>query len=154
MLSLNSNIDAGPGSAQVAWIRAELERRQPRCLGAIWHHPVVSSAAGAAPTMRYVWRVLQSYGAELVISAHDHFYERFAPIDPAGVPTSSGVRLFVVGTGGAPLTRRHGSHPASEAWASAWGVLKLTLRSDSYQWTFVPVATGAPVADAGTAPCR
>ena len=154
VLSLNSNIDAGPGSPQVAWMRAELEGRQPRCLGAIWHHPVVSSAAGATPTMRHIWGILQAYGAEFVISAHDHFYERFAPIDALGAPTTTGVRLFVVGTGGAPLTRQRGSHPASEAWASVWGVLKLTLRSDSYQWAFVPVAASTPTSDAGTGPCR
>ena len=154
ILSLNSNIDAGPASAQVTWLRTELERRQPRCLAAIWHHPIVSSGAGATPTMRFVWGILQGYGAELVISAHDHFYERFAPIDSVGVPTSSGVRLFVVGTGGAPLTRQHGSHPASEAWASVWGVLKLTLRSDSYHWAFVPVSGSTPIADAGTGACR
>lgn len=153
-LSLNSNIDAGPGSAQATWVRAELERRQPRCLGAIWHHPVISSAAGASPSMRNIWGILQAFGAELVISAHDHFYERFAPIDAVGVPTSTGIRLFVVGTGGAPLTRQHGFHPASEAWASVWGVLKLTLRSDSYQWAFVPVSELAPIGDAGTGPCR
>ena len=36
----------------------------------------------------------------MVLSGHDHDYERFAPLDVAGRPSAAGVREFVVGTGG------------------------------------------------------
>jgi hypothetical protein len=153
VLSLNSNIAAGPRSAQADWVRQELERLRPRCLAAIWHHAVASSGAGAHAHMRDIWQLLQTFGAELAITAHDHFYERLAPIDANGVPSATGIRPFVVGTGGAPLTAPAGRHPASEARASIWGVLRLTLRSDSYDWAFIPT-TGGAIADAGSGPCR
>ncbi|MBI2185603.1 MAG: metallophosphoesterase [Acidobacteria bacterium] len=153
VLSLNSNIAVGAGSAQAEWVRRELERIRPRCLAAIWHHAFVSSGAGADPRMRDLWRILQAFGAELVIAAHDHFYERLAPVDASGNPSSTGIRPFIVGTGGAPLTVPIARHPASEVQASRWGVLRLILRSDSYQWAFVPVSGGA-VVDTGTGPCR
>jgi len=35
---------------------------------------------------------------------------------------------------------------------STWGVLKLTLRSDRYDWRFVPIA-GQTFTDSGTATC-
>lgn len=153
VLSLNSNIAAGSGSAQAEWVRRELEGRRPRCLAAIWHHSFVSSGAGAQPHMRDIWEILQTFGAELVISAHDHFYERLAPVDARGLPSAAGIRPFVVGTGGAPLTAPAGRHPASEARTVQWGVLRLTLGSDGYQWAFIPVGGGA-FADAGGAACR
>lgn len=153
VLSLNSNIAAGQGSVQADWVRRELERLRPRCLAAIWHHAFVSSGAGASPHMRAIWQLLQTFGAELAVTAHDHFYERLAPVDADGVPSRTGIRPFVVGTGGAPLTVPIGRHPASEARASIWGVLRLTLRSDSYEWAFIPAAGGA-VADAGSESCR
>jgi hypothetical protein len=154
VFSLNSNIDAGPGSAQAVWLRRELEGLRPRCLAAIWHHPIASSGSGSGAAMRYIWQILQEFSAEIVISSHDHFYERFTPIDANGVPAANGIRLFIVGTGGAPLTPGAGRHVASEAWASVWGVLQLTLRPDSYQWAFVPVSAAAPIHDAGYGPCR
>lgn len=153
VLSLNSNIAAGFGSTQAEWARRELERLRPRCLVAIWHHALVSSGAGAHPHMRDIWELLQTFGAELAITAHDHFYERLAPVDANGVPSRTGIRPFVVGTGGAPLTVPIARHPASEMQASVWGVLRLTLRSDTYEWAFIPVPGGA-IADSGTGSCH
>ena len=43
--------------------------------------------------------------------------------------------------------------PNSEAEGLDWGVLKLTLHTDSYQWEFVPAA-GATFRDAGTFSCH
>jgi len=89
--------------------------------------------------MRHLRELLLGVGAELVIAAHDHFYERLASVDANGA-RSAGIRPFVVGTGGAPLTQPIARHPASEARASVWGVLRLTLGSDRYEWAFIPVA--------------
>jgi hypothetical protein len=154
VLSLNSNVDAGPDSAQATWVRRELEELQPRCIAAVWHHPLFSSGAGGDPRMRQIWRILQDFGAEIVISAHDHFYERFTPMDADGMPNLRGPRSFIVGTGGAPLTTARVPRPGSEAWTSAWGVLKLTLRPSSYEWAFIPVPQAATAYDEGRGVCR
>ena len=42
-----------------------------------------------------------SRSAGVVLNGHAHSYERFTPVDPAGSPDpSTGIRQFVVGTGG------------------------------------------------------
>ncbi|MBF8301402.1 MAG: Alkaline phosphatase precursor, partial [Acidobacteria bacterium] len=71
---------------------------------------------------------------------HDHLYERFAPQDPDGRPDPArGIRQFIVGTGGAALYPSGAPRPNSEMRISAFGVLRLTLASDGYDWEFVGV---------------
>ena len=64
------------------------------------------------------------------------------------------MREFVVGTGGAELRPfRPGSAPNSELRvAGVYGVLKLTLKSDGYDWALVPAASD--VRDAGSTSCH
>ena len=51
--------------------------------------------------MRPVWQILYDAGADVVLSGHEHNYERFAPQDPSGrFDRNRGIRQFVVGTGG------------------------------------------------------
>jgi hypothetical protein len=93
------------------------------------------------------------FNAEIVISGHDHTYERFAPLDADGFPSAIGIRAFVAGTGGASPYAFGPPRPGSESRGTSWGVLKLTLWSDLYEWEFVPVA-GQSFRDQGSAPCR
>lgn len=154
VISLNSNVPAGQGSAQLEWLRADLRENPARCTAAIWHHPVFSSGRNGPQTvMRDVWRLLQESGADLVINGHDHLYERFARLDAVGRPDAgAGMREFIAGTGGAPLYEFHGISPGSEARIAAWGVLKLTLYTSGYAWEFVSVQGG--IVDQGQDICR
>jgi hypothetical protein len=103
--------------------------------------------------MRDAWRLLNQYGAELVLSGHNHMYERFAPQDADGRADPRGLRQFVVGTGGYSLYGRVRNQANSEVLDSdTWGVLKLTLKSSSYTWEFVPVA-GKSFRDSGSGTC-
>jgi hypothetical protein len=103
--------------------------------------------------MREVWRVLRELGADVVISGHDHIYERFGRQDENGRATSGGLRQFTVGTGGADLTAVARASANSEVRFSAHGVLKLTLSPESYSWQFVAVPPSS-VADSGSDTCR
>jgi hypothetical protein len=79
-------------------------------------------------------------------------YERFAPQDPDGrADPVRGIRQFVAGTGGAFLYQPVSAHPNSEVRISAFGLLKLTLFSDRYQWEFVPVSGQS---DSGSGQCH
>ena len=70
-----------------------------------------------------------------------------------GSPQADGMRLFVVGTGGAPLRGFETIKPGSvKRQASTHGVLALTLRDEGYSWRFEPVA-GSSFSDAGSAAC-
>jgi hypothetical protein len=60
----------------------------------------------------------------------------------------------MVGTGGKNHTRVRRPQPNSEARNDdTFGVLRLTLRPDSYSWRFVPEA-GKTFADAGSGVCH
>jgi hypothetical protein len=154
VVSLNSNIDTGPLSAQTEWLRSTLVIEQAPCIVAIWHHPLFSSGQnGGSRRMQEIWRILREFNAEVVISGHDHEYERFARLDETGRPDPRGLRSFVVGTGGADMTGVRAVQPGSEVRATVSGVLKLTLHSEFYEWTF-EATPGAPFRDAGTDVCQ
>jgi hypothetical protein len=167
LIALNSNCDEIGGcdldSPQADWLRADLAAHAAQAAGAttdctlaFWHHPRWSSGDehGSDPRTDALWRLLATAGAEIVLTGHDHEYERFVPMDAEGAATADGLVEFVVGTGGRPLYAFATPLVTSAARDnSTQGVLKLTLRSDGYNWEFVPVsATG--FSDAGSAACR
>ena len=104
--------------------------------------------------MQRIWQVLYEAGADVVISAHDHLYERFAPQTPDGAADPKrGIRQFVVGTGGSSLYEFGTPLPNSEVrYNATFGVLKLTLAAREYAWAFVP--TSGSFADSGSDRCH
>jgi hypothetical protein len=153
---LNSNITASATSAQVAWLRADLAASTKRCTIAMWHHPRFSSGQhGSWAAMQPFWDVLYQYGAEIVLTGHDHLYERFGPQTPSGsADPTYGIRQFVVGTGGRSNYQFTTAEPNSEVRRTGTpGVLKLTLRNSTYSWQFIPVA-GHTFTDAGDGTCH
>ncbi len=125
---------------------------------AYWHHPRYSSGAshGSSTATRDLYQALYDANAELLITGHEHNYERFEPQDASGnLDTARGIRQFVVGTGGA---RHYGFDstpvPHSEVRNSGtYGVIKLTLHPGSYDWQFVPVV-GKTFTDSGSQACH
>ena len=90
-----SFVGCGSGSAQLAWLTADLAANPRSCVLALWHEPRFSSGAhGDATAMAPIWSALHTAGAELVLSGHDHDYERLLPMDPSGptIPTTASSR--------------------------------------------------------------
>jgi F5/8 type C domain-containing protein/calcineurin-like phosphoesterase family protein/glycosyl hydrolase family 99 len=156
---LNSNCSkiggCDTGSAQYAWLKADLAANPASCTLAYWHHPLFSSGEHGNNTVtKPLWQLLQTNGAELVLTGHDHDYERFAPQNADGVATANGIREFVVGTGG----RGHYSFPTVRAnsevrYNSGFGVLRLVLKDGSYTWEFISEA-GKTFTDSGSGTCH
>jgi hypothetical protein len=160
LIALNSNCSAiggcGAGSPQEQWLRADLAAHPTDCTLAYWHHPRFSSGEhGDSSNVQGLWQALYDYGAELVLVGHDHDYERFAPMNASGdADPTFGVREIVVGTGGRSHYAFGSTQPNSEVRNNtAWGILKLTLRSNSYDWQFLPVA-GQTFSDSGSTACH
>ena len=156
VIALNSNIDVAPGSPQGLWLERELAEHPSRCTLALWHHPRHSSGRhGPTAHMEPFWRDLHEAGVELVVSGHDHDYERFSPQGPEGrADAAGGIRQFVVGTGGARLRRLDDVAAHSEVRdGSTFGVLRLTLSDDRYAWAFLPV-DGSSFRDQGEGACH
>jgi acid phosphatase type 7 len=155
VISLNSEVPVGPGSAQLQWLRAELASGTSPCAMAYWHRPLFTSGPnGPNLELREIWRTLYEFGIDLVVTGHDHLYERFAPQDPDGrLDRARGIRQITVGTGGAALYTPITSAANTEAIGLSHGILMLTLSSGSYRWEFLPVP-GSSFTDSGIGQCH
>src|SRR5207245_5290119 len=107
IIALNSEVSMAAGSSQASFLRDELENNRTQCTLAYWHRPLFSSGPNGnnhdGSNTQAFWRTLTEFGVDIVLNGHDHMYERFAPQDADGRATSTGIREFVVGTGGAHL---------------------------------------------------
>jgi acid phosphatase type 7 len=162
VIVLNSNCSKVGGcsktSPQGQWLQADLAAHPNTnyaCTLAYWHAPRFSSNQTTTPFAPF-WSALYKAKADVVLNGHIHNYERFAEQTPGGVAKpGQGIREFVVGTGGGSLVA---SNPIPRANSevrdsSTYGVLKLTLHPNSYDWQFVPVAGGSNT-DSGTTSCH
>jgi hypothetical protein len=155
VIALNGNCRKAPGcsrgTAEYGWLRRDLARRPNGmypCTIAFWHWPTFSSGShnvgfrhGRDPEYVEWWRLLDRAGVDVVLAAHDHDYERFAPQDARGRFARDGIREWVVGTGGASHVRFPSSRRLPLSRASddrTFGVLALRLHPTSYAWRFVP----------------
>ena len=141
VLMLNSMVPMGRNSPQFLWVQNELTGSQARCTLAVWHHPFDSSGPnGPNPMQRDLWDLLYRNNVDVVVSAHDHLYERFAPQDSSQrSDPARGVRLFISGGGGAPPYQRARQAMRSELMISTHGLLRLKLDSALYEWEYVGV---------------
>jgi hypothetical protein len=162
-IALNSNCSfvggCNAGSPQEQWLLSDLAAHRNACTVAYWHFPRFTSGSNLNhPEMQAFWDDLYAEGADIVLNGHDHDYERFAPQAPNQQPDpQQGIREFIVGTGG----RSHGNfvdiQPNSEVRdGKTFGVLRLTLRQDSYDWQFLPdtQSGNGKFADKGSDTCH
>ncbi len=159
LIALNSSCSSAGGcsasSPQGTWLQADLAAHHSTCTLAYWHIPLWSSGGRASRNMATITQILYDNNADLILTAHDHTYERFAPQNPQGqLDTTRGIRAFVVGTGGANHTSFTTIFPNSEVRNSnTFGLLQVTLHPSSYDWQFVPEA-GKTFTDSGTTACH
>ncbi|MBM7112475.1 metallophosphoesterase family protein [Archangium primigenium] len=156
LVALNSELQGEASTEQQRWLREDLKANPTRCTLAYMHRPLFTSiAVRNNGFVRPLWEILAEAGAEVMVTGHDHFYERFAPQTPQGqtVSEEQGIRQFVVGTGGtffyplepAPLSSR-------KRIGDKHGVLKLTLEEEGYTWEFLQ--TDGDVGDQGRGVCH
>ena len=159
VLSINSNCKPDTtfyftqcqvGSAQYQWVQSQLAS-DGQCTVAMFHHPRFSSGLehGGSAWMQDMWALLADSDVDLVLSGHEHLYERFAPANAAGERDPGGTPSFIVGTGGKNHATAGPPSTLSDAVIDdSFGVLKLTSHDDGYDWAFVP-AWGDLGADSG-----
>lgn len=129
---------------QEEWLREDLKKTSRKCVVAYWHHPMFSSGwHGGDSRIGVIWKILQDGGGDVIITGHDHHYERFHQVNPAGVRDSTGMVQFVIGTGGGGLRNLRSSISPTSAFRlqGYYGVLKLTLGAGEWRSAFID-ATG------------
>ncbi len=99
VISLDSEIELRKGSDQYTFLEQTLKEgaAEGRIMILSLHYPPYSSGShGSNPEMQEVLGELgPKYGVELILSGHDHNYERTKPI--------GGVTYMVAASGGAPI---------------------------------------------------
>ena len=177
LISLNIECSTQPGgcsttgawfSAQLDWLKKDLEENHAACTAAYWHQPTFSAANSISPegiAAQAFWQLLYEHKADLVLNGHDHLYAHYRPLDPSGkYDPRNGIREFIVGTGGETLdaivtanttTADPSGNPnfnslnlETGATGNYWGVMALKLLDHGYEWDFES-ALQAPVAPAG-----
>ncbi len=168
-LSLNSECShiggCAAGSGEDTFVKNDLAANKVACTVAYYHEPRFSSGQhGDAQQMATIWNDMVAGGVDIVLSGHNHDYERFqkAGNTAAGSATQApnldpnGIMEFVVGTGG----KNHygfGTQPmlAGEVVrdSTTYGVLKLTLHAGSYDWQFANEPLSGKFTDSGSSTC-
>ena len=146
IVSLNSEEDASEGSAQVAWLRADLARYDGTCTLAFMHKPRYSAQAdsGGHPELEPAWSSLVGR-AVAVLAGHHHNYQRLAP--------ERGLVQFVVGTGGRRRYNVNEADPRLQASSDqVFGALRLRLASGTATYDFL-TSSGEGL-DSGSLGCR
>lgn len=153
---LNSNCNKVSCASEAAWLDSQMAAHPSRCSIVTMHHPRYSSglAHGNNTAVRPLWAAAYRHRNDIVLSGHDHDYERFRPMDARGhVKRRRGMVSFVAGTGGKSLyhlgTRKRGSVYYQ---ARTPGVLLLTLKPGAFGWSFRSI--GGSVMDSGSRRCR
>lgn len=148
-----------PGSPQYRWLRHQLAD-PAKCTLAMFHRPrfTIGEHEGER-AVQPLWRLLAKAKTEVVLTGHNHNYERYAPLDSRGRPSPTGVRQFVVGTGGKMLYSWGGRGERLQPQAKSnttVGVIRLRLKPTSYRWQFVrsDFAGNGNFSDSGRGTCR
>jgi hypothetical protein len=159
---LNSNCNEVGGcterSPQGRWLSNDLANNPSPCTLAYFHHPLYASGdKWDTLKVKPLWSMLYKGRAEVIISGHAHRYERYARITPEGrKDRHNGIRQFIVGTGGKgeDEPQQGKNDPRMQVRkVGTVGVLRLSLRADSYSWKFVPVE-GESFTDSGNDRCH
>ena len=155
-IPVNTHFSLEDRTAQEDWLRAEFKANPKKCAVAYIHRPLFTSGGhGAQRGMHPLYSILFAGGVELVLSGHDHSYERFAPMNPAGmIDTIGGMTQIVVGTGGTGLRGLTTPLARNSAYSiqGHHGVLKLTLGAGAWRSAFID--TGGRVWDRSGGTCH
>jgi len=156
ILSLNSEVDASPGSDQYLWLQEVLTLASEPCILGFYHRPAFSlQPRDQTENAKHLFAQLHKAGASVVLNGHNHFYERTHPLRADGtIDADDGTLSFVVGTGGGSLTADRDPVPTTHsAYFEHTGVLRLELRRDDFAWAFHS-ASANTVLDQGAQDCR
>ncbi len=159
-IALNSNCsitkDCALGQAQYQWLQNDLAAHTNACTIAYFHHPVYNvGPEGYATSMNDMWALMAQHGVDIVLTGHDHDYQRWQPLNGSGAPSSSGMTEFVAGTGGhgiqnfivtdSRMALGYDTSPYS------FGALRFQLNQDGASYQYINYQ--GLVLDSGAIPC-
>jgi Calcineurin-like phosphoesterase len=150
LYSMNSDCGREPGggspsctqfSPQLNWFKSDLEAHTNVCKLAYWHHPRFATHApfGDDSVVDQLWNAFAHRGGDVVLSGHNHAYERFTALDTNGQPNiTSGMRELIVGTGGRSHIAFTGTVHAGSKFRddTLFGVVRMKLTATGWSSEF------------------
>lgn len=158
VLSLDSNCGkiggCGATSSQGVWLKQHT-KDLPVCTVAFWHHPRWNSGEhGDATNMGWTWKRLFRKNVDLVLSGHEHSYQRFKPLKFDGtVKRRRGIVEIVSGAGGKSHYNTGGTDPRTKYRNTTdYGATFITLDDGRFSWEFV--TEDGVMKDSGSRKCH
>ena len=149
--ALNTNCSKIDCVAERQWLTDQLATDSHACSMFFMHHPRYSSGEHGGSVQAF-GRIAYAHGVDVLLSGHDHDYERFRRMNSSGDLASDGFFQFVSGAGGKSLRPFERRAPGSAYRVDdRFGVLRLVLRADGFRYAFK--AVGGETLDAGNHTC-
>jgi hypothetical protein len=157
LIALNSTSRYGQvtsGTYQFQWLENQLSAdRDNGCTMVFFHEPRWSiSSPEEKEYLDELWGLLVREGVDLVVTGHEHRYERWKPLDESGTPSVGAPVEFVVGTGGHELNPSRRTLPEVDSVYTGDGALRLELRAGAADFQFI--STAGKTIDSGTIRCH
>jgi predicted phosphodiesterase len=129
------------GTKQLSFLRQALLENDGRPTIVTWHRPTFSRGYhGDQTDTQQIWDLVSAdKDVKLVLWGHDHNYEQVERTIASGTANEHKVNTIVVGTGGADLRACNTPNIPGELICGKknnYGVLELTLNTNSYSWSF------------------
>jgi fibronectin type 3 domain-containing protein len=140
------------GTPQYDWLANDLATRSKPCTLVFYHQPRFNiGQEGDTPSLQDVWALMAQHGVDVVLSGHDHTYQRWVSLDANGNPAAGGINQFVIGTGGHALGSFVRQSSLVAAQANQFGAFRLDLRPNGADYRFI--TAGSTTLDSGALQC-
>jgi 3',5'-cyclic AMP phosphodiesterase CpdA len=164
----NTDVEVcGPGDPQYDWLVDDLAANDATCTLAYWHHARVSWIKyvnadwndEAERRTDPLWDLLYENGADVVLTGHEHIYQRWYPMDgDLELDRRNGMVQFIAGGGGESLGTQGSWNFRPDTLAASfddgYGFLRLKLRSTGFDWRYVPARGQPTFIDEGSRDCH
>jgi fibronectin type 3 domain-containing protein len=145
-----------PGTPQYEWFVADLAANRSPCTVVFWHHPLFTvGSEDPAPRMQAMWDLMASHHVTLLVTGHDHNYQRWAPMGAGGALASDGIVEVVVGGGGHSSQGFAGSDARVVRTNKSYGAVRMELFGNRADLRYHAAgATGTTLVDSSTVSCK
>lgn len=145
-----------PGTPQYEWLAADLAANRSPCTMVFWHHPLFSvGSEDPAPRMQPMWDLMAANRVTLLATAHDHNYQRWAPLGAGGTPAADGIVELVVGGGGHSSQGFTTSDPRVVKTNKSYGAMRMELFGNRAELQYYAAgAASTTLVDSSTVSCK
>jgi chitodextrinase len=145
------------GSAQYEWLKTKLEQESGQCSVIYFHHPMYNIGDQEPATrMKGVYDLAVQHDVTMILTGHDHTYQRWMPLNANGEVDPSGVTQIVTGNGGHSSMNVATTDERVASWSKGFGAVRMELYADRADIAFYLV-DGTPtgrLTDTAHVPCQ